>query len=88
MNELLHAKLENLCLFITKEDNGYLVSWGDYVANSWDEKCATLSQALIRAAMLARIDEGDSDRFFTVSEEELPAVSEKFFNETLSRHSV
>lgn len=86
MKELLHARLKNLCVFIEKEDDGYLLSWGDYVANSWDEKCATLSQALIRAAMLARIDESENDKFFTVSEEELPAVSEKFFNETLSSH--
>jgi len=86
MKELLHARLKTLCVFIEKEEDGYLLSWGDYVANSWDEKCATLSQALIRAAMLARIDESDSDKFFTVSEEELPAVSEKFFSETLSDH--
>jgi hypothetical protein len=69
---------------VGQEGSEFVLSWGDYVANEWQERFTALSHALVRLAMLAKCCESDSDRFFAVSEADMPAVSEKLFAETLS----
>ena len=40
---------------IKQEDNTFLVVWGDYVANAWEEVYADLSVALARVSTLVWI---------------------------------
>jgi hypothetical protein len=40
---------------IKQEDNNFLVVWGDYVANAWEEVYADLSVALARVSTLVWI---------------------------------
>ena len=40
---------------IKQEDNNFLVLWGDYVANAWEEVYADLSVALARVSTLVWI---------------------------------
>lgn len=85
MANLIETKLPNdVWAVVSAEDGKFVLSWGDYVANDWEETFGALSHALLRLAMLAKCCESSDVRFFAVPEEDMPAVSEKLFKETLS----
>lgn len=79
----LVLKLDGATAVISKVNSSYVLSWGDHVANDWEEVCATLSDALLRLACLAKCGESNWVKFFGVSDEDFPAVAEKFFSEVL-----
>jgi hypothetical protein len=82
---IIQTKLPNdVWATVHQEGAEFVLSWGDYVANDWQESFGALSHALVRLAMLAKCCESKSVRFFGVDEADMPAVSEKLFSETLS----
>ena len=55
-NVLMSHKTDTVEIHLVKqEDNNFLVLWGDYVANAWEEVYADLSVALARIATLVWI---------------------------------
>lgn len=58
---------QNVEIAVTGNDvEGYTVEWGDYVANEWSEKFATLPVALLRASVLVAIGEETFGEFATM----------------------
>lgn len=51
-SELINARLEGVEIQLHQTPAGYLLWWGDYVANSWCEGYETLAEAF---AMLEKI---------------------------------
>ena len=60
MNPKLIIDLERIGYFakVWETPDGYLVTWGDYVANEWHEGHATLGGVLERLTALAEEDQG------------------------------
>ena len=85
MATLIQTKLpSDVWATVSQEGSEFILSWGDHVANEWQERYGALSQAILRLAMLAKCCESKDCRFFAVQEADMPAVSEQLFNETLS----
>lgn len=42
----IYFRHENYEITLEQTDNGYLMTWGDYVANSWAKGFLTLQEAL------------------------------------------
>ena len=61
----LHADSAEIYLVATKPDseyfNKFVLVWGDYVANVWEEEYELLSTATARMAQLIYINERDPD---------------------------
>lgn len=62
----------------------FILSWTDYLANSWEEKFPSLSCAFLRLSMLAKCCEGLEPKFFNIDENDMQSFSNKFFQECLS----
>jgi hypothetical protein len=68
---------QNLRAEITDEEDGYALSWTDYVANDWTEVYLDLPVAVARLAVLVAIDQetfGPDATFFAQTSE--PAFAE------------
>lgn len=60
MNQTLFAlDLEGVQIAIHETPDGFLLWWGDYVANEWREAFATLSEAFAMLALIMGDTEGN-----------------------------
>lgn len=53
-NELMNAQLEGVEIELHQTPAGYLLRWGDYVANSWVMGFETLAEAFEMLAKIAK----------------------------------
>ncbi len=57
-------------VYVTLETDGFVVTWGDYIANVWEEKYVSLGTALARAAVLVHASEHNANFMFEQSSPE------------------
>jgi hypothetical protein len=60
-NVIFESRLDTVEVFIISEGDGFNVTWGDYIANAWEEQYDSLGTALARVAVIVQASEINSN---------------------------
>jgi mitochondrial fission protein ELM1 len=68
-NLLFGHQGDDIEVYISISDDAYVVTWGDYIANAWQEKYPGLDTAMARAAVLVGASHNNPNFGFAQADE-------------------